>query len=38
MAVMEEAIEHSGNSGAVAGQFAPVVHRFDTVSVAWQED
>jgi TrkA-N domain len=27
MAVMEEAIEHSGNGGAVAEQFAPVVHR-----------
>src|ERR1019366_8548641 len=26
MAVMEEAIEHSRNGGAVAEQFAPVVH------------
>jgi len=27
MAVMEEAIEHSRNGGAVAEEFAPVVHR-----------
>jgi hypothetical protein len=27
MAVMEETIEHSGNGGAVAEKFAPVVHR-----------
>src|SRR5208282_5066093 len=27
MAVMEEAIEHGGNGGAVAEQFAPVIHR-----------
>jgi hypothetical protein len=27
MAVMEETIEHGGNGGAVAEQFAPVVHR-----------
>ena len=27
MAVMEETIEHSGNGGAVAEQFAPVVDR-----------
>jgi hypothetical protein len=27
MAVMEETVEHSGNGGAVAEQFAPVVYR-----------
>jgi hypothetical protein len=27
MAVMEETIEHGGNGGAVAEQFAPVVNR-----------
>jgi hypothetical protein len=27
MAVMEETIEHSGNGGAVAEKFSPVVHR-----------
>jgi hypothetical protein len=26
MAMMEKAIQHSGNGGAVAEQFAPVVH------------
>jgi hypothetical protein len=32
MAVMEETIEHSGNGGAVAEQFAPVVYRRFEVS------